>query len=478
MSATLIENLANFTVKTQFDQLPPTVVDESKRILLDSIGCALGGIDDAKGRIGVDYGRLIGGNTGPATIIGTGDRTSIFGAAFANGELISALDFDSVLPPGHVCPYVLPGAMAVGETNGVSGKDLLNVIAISHEMSYRIGKATDYLRDIKDGKVTPPKIYGYSSTVFGATAAIARLNGLSAERTANALGIAGSIAPVNSHRAWSQHAPSTTIKYLMAGVLVQTAMTAAYMGEMGHRGDLKTLDDPEFGFPRFIGTTRWESGRILPGLGEEWLFPAEQSYKPYPHCRILHALLDCLIQLTKEHDIKPSEIDGIDALVEGFVLQPIWLNNRIEHTQDAQFSIAHGLAVGAHGIPPGKAWQDPKVVYDPSVLALMAKVTYAIHPDYERELQAHAASRPARIEVRARGQTFVRESLYPKGSPSPDPSSYMTTEELIQKFRNNAESVIPSATIDRVLDDLLHLENVNNFSTIMCQLSNPAGRHG
>src|SRR5215218_3834561 len=112
MSRTIIEELAGFTQRSDYSELPTEVVDEAKRLLLDSIGCALAATEEPKGRIGIDYGRLLGGSDGDATIIGTGDRVSIFGASFANGELINALDFDSVLPPGHVSPYVLPGALA------------------------------------------------------------------------------------------------------------------------------------------------------------------------------------------------------------------------------------------------------------------------------------------------------------------------------------------------------------------------------
>src|SRR4051812_37082915 len=109
MPASLIEQLAEFTVHTNYDGLPPAVVDETKRILLDSIGCAVAAVDHPKGRIGIDYGRLMGG--GDATIMGTGGRVSVVGAAFANGELIGALDYDAIIPPGHVVPYVLPGAV-------------------------------------------------------------------------------------------------------------------------------------------------------------------------------------------------------------------------------------------------------------------------------------------------------------------------------------------------------------------------------
>ena len=365
----------------------------------------------------------------------------------------------------------MPGALAVAEVRGASGRDLITAMAVSHEMSYRLGKAMDYLRDVKDGQVSPPKVYGYSSTTFGATAAIGMLKGFSADTLGHALGIAGCIAPVNSHRAWCQHAPSTTIKYLMAGALVQSALTAAAMAELGHRGDLQVLDDPEFGFPRFIGSTRWVLGPITDQLGVEWRFPAEQAYKPYPHCRILHALLDCLIHVIEEHDIQPDEIVGIKALVEGFVHQPIWLMNDIADVTDAQFSIAHGLALGAHRVPPGKAWQDPELVFSQSVLDLMRKVTHELHPDYVALLTGHAASRPARIEVRARGQTFVAERRYPKGSPSPEPETTMTTQELVHKFRRNAEGVLPAANVDDVVHTLLNLEDIDDFASLMRQLS-------
>ncbi|MFD6349612.1 MmgE/PrpD family protein [Streptomyces roseolus] len=467
MKETLVERLAAFTADSDFDRLPADVVEESKRIILDSLGCALGAVDEPKGRIGIEYGRMTGGAGGDATIIGTGDRVSVFGAAFANGELINTLDADAVLPPGHVTPYVLPGAMAVGESLGASGKDVITAVAVAHEMSYRIGKAMDYLRDFKDGKVSPPPVYGYSSTVFGAAAAVMRLKGVDREVVSHGLGIAGSIAPVNSFRSWSEHAPTSTIKYLLAGALTQAALTAAHMGELGHRGDLRVLDDPEFGFPRFIGTSRWEPVVITEGLGEDWRFPAEQSYKPYPHCRILHALLDSLTEIVTENGLKPDEIDGIKAWVEGFVEQPLWVNRSIEHVHDAQFSIAHGLAVGAHALPPTKAWQDPAFVFGDSVMGLMGRVSYEVHPNYVELIAGNAASRPARIEVSARGTTFVGERRYPKGSRSPEPESTMTNDELAAKFRGHAEGVLPDADIDRVVETVLRLESVADFGEVM-----------
>lgn len=104
MANTLIEQLASFSRNTAFEQIPAFAVEECKRLVLDSIGCALAAVHEPKGRIGIEYGRMTGIGSQDATIIGTGERVSVFGASFANGELINALDMDAVVPPGHVTP--------------------------------------------------------------------------------------------------------------------------------------------------------------------------------------------------------------------------------------------------------------------------------------------------------------------------------------------------------------------------------------
>jgi len=475
---TIIEQLAHFTADCDYAGLETEVVDESKRIILDSIGCAFAALDEPKGKIGLEIGRMMGGATGEATILGTGERGSVFGAAFANGELINALDYDAILPPGHVTPYVLPGALAVGESRQASGKELIAAVALSHEMSNRLGKAMDYLRDMKDGEMDTPKVYGYVSTIFGGAAAAAKLLGLSREAIANALGIAGSISPVNSHMAWVQHAPSTTIKYTVAGVMAQNALTAAFMGKLGHRGDKMMLDDAEYGYPRLVGSRRWEKDRITEGLGQSWRFVKESHFKAYPHCHVLTCLMDALRDVQAREDIRPDEIEAIKIYVEAFIEKPIWLNNRIEHVQDAQFSIAHGIALAAQRVPPGKEWQDPKLVFSPAVMALMEKVTHEIHPDYTKRLAEHPSARPARVEIKARGKTFVGEKLYPKGMRSPDPASFMTTDELVAKFRHNAEGVIAPGAVDALIDDLLSLEKFDDIGPLLrrCAPGAPVAR--
>lgn len=464
----LVDQLANFAASTSYDDLPANVIQECKRDVLDSIGCALAARGQPKAEKGIACGMRIGGSDGPATIIGTGQRCSVFGAAFANGELISTLDADSVLLPGHVSPYVLPGAFAVSEAMHRSGKDLIAAVAVSHEMSYRFGSAMNGTREYRNGVAATAAVVGYASTIFGATASASKLKGLKAEEIANALGIAAAISPVNAHGAWLRHAPPATIKYLLAGGLAQSALTASELAELGHRGDLQILDDAEFGYPRFIGTSLWEPQKLTMGLGSDWRFPQFQMYKPYPHCRVMHAPLDILIGLVHKHDLQVDEIESITSYGEGWAyVLPSFVFREIREVQDAQFSFAHGLAVAAHRVPPGPRWQDPKVVFDPSVMQLMGKVRLEVHPDSASAHAQNPSSRPSRVEIRARGQVFAADRMFPKGTPSSDPASFMSTEELVAKFRGFVDGLVSAAFIDSIIGSVLALEKVEDFSTVM-----------
>lgn len=465
---TLIEQLAYFAANVANDSLPADVIDDSKRVLLDSIGCALAATEIDKGRIGIQMAGLIGGASADATVFGSTKRSSIYGAAFANAEAINALDFDTVLPPGHVSPYVLPGAIAVAEHTNATGAELIRAVAVAHEISYRFGKSMDYHRTVTSEGMRIPEVLGFASTVFGATAAICLLRDDSAEIIADALGIAAAISPVNSYRTWMNNVPNSSIKYTMPGPVVHAALTAAFAASSGHSGDRRILDDDQFGYRRFIGSERWEPTILTNRLGEEWNFPSEHSYKPYPHCRVLHAPLDALNEILNENNISASEIEAIRCWGEAWVEQPIWLQSDVQHPHQAQFSMAHGLAVGAHQITPGPEWQTTATIANPSVLALMEKISFEPHPDYVQSLAHDGSSRPTAIEVDARGEIFRLDKTYPKGTPT-TAESYMSTEEITEKFKINAANVLPQNQIDVLADGILNLENVPDVRSVIRQ---------
>lgn len=471
MSGEILQKLAKFAINSTFSSLPDPVVEEVKRLTLDTVGCALASLQHPKGAIGVRFGKLMGGDE--ATIIGTGERVSVIGAAFANSELAAALDYHTILPPGHVSPHAVPVALAAAESSGASGKDVIAALAIAHEISCRLGNAMSQNRDVVEGQTANAPVLGYTCTVPGTATAAALLRRQNEAGIANTIAIAAGISPVNAHKAWCLHAPPATIKYQLP--FAQAAVTASYMAEFGHRGDLQILDDDEYGYWRMIGSIKWQPQVISDGLGSEWVFPQQISYKPYPHCRVNHCTLDILIDLVREHNIKPDEIDSVKAFGEAWAKLPTFMNRDITHVTDAQLTFVHALAIAASGVKAGKHWQDPKIVFDPKILSLMSRITWDPNPAFFTAYDANQASRPSRVEIAARGQTFAGEKLYPKGSPSPDPESFMTTPEIIEKFRENADGVISASQADEVIDNVLGMEKLSDIGTLMASLTSKGG---
>ena len=467
---TLIETLAQFATSLRYEDLPTEVVIETRRILLDSIGCALAGVASERGKAGTKLARMIGGHSSDCSVLGTGERLTPFGASFANGELINGFDHDPVLPPGHVSPFVIPPLLAIAEQKHLSGRDLLVAVAVAHEISTRMGQSMRGNRDVSEenlrtGTMDVPPVMGHSCCIFGSTAGAGRLLGYDRELTSQAMAHGGHIAPMQTLSKWNKTTPVATTKYLMAGWICQAALTASHMAEVGYVGD-KSLLEGDYGFWKFAGSTRWDPEFLVRGLGENWLFPPIMAFKHYACCRVIHNALDCFRKIIEENGLRPEEIDKVSAFIEASSRQPVWMNRTITTQVDAQFSVAYNFAVAAHGVPIGPQWQDRETMTNPAILAFMDKINHQPHPECMRMLREDPNTRVARVEVQARGRSFSVESKYPRGSQS-TPQTRMSDAEMLAKFRRNAERSLPWRNIDRAADRLMGIEDVSDVADLM-----------
>lgn len=102
----------------------------------------LGGAETRVGRLHVELAKELGGGTDAATIIGDGSRVSVPAAAYANGNLGFALDYEDmlrfVLHPGYA---TVAAALAVGEEIEATGRDYLVAVVLGYEVAGRIALA-------------------------------------------------------------------------------------------------------------------------------------------------------------------------------------------------------------------------------------------------------------------------------------------------------------------------------------------------
>ncbi len=458
-----IEEIANFTIDTSFADLPADLVHQTKRLLLDSFGCALAGVTSEKGQWALNYARLLFAGE-QAHVLGFGDRLSLMGAAFVNAELINGLDYDAA--GRHVPPFVIPAALAAAEKKNVSGADFILSCVIAHEISIRIGNALGSHRDVTDGKVQFPKVAGHSAAIFGGVAGVAKVESFDVTTLTSALGLGGHMSPGMVQSTMIKNMPPTTAKYVMAGWISQAALSASYLAQAGHRGDKQILDH-DWGYWRFTNSSRWDAQDVLHNLGSDWRFVRGTPMKLYPCCRIMHGALDCLAIVLKNYQIRMEEIDSIEAFMEASCVEPIFNNPVLDTQVDAQFNVAFNLAVLSSGLKPGASWQSATTLQDTRIHALMKKIRFAPHPEYVSALKANADARMSKVIVHARGKVFSQEQAFIRGTSSSNSSSSFSDSELIEKFMDNAASILPRSKAERACALVMELENVTHFAQVL-----------
>lgn len=186
---TLVDRLSDYVAALSYPSLPGDVVHQTKRLILDTIGCALGGYASEPARIARELAATVTA-TQSATVLGSGKRTSPDLATFANGVMIRYLDFNdgytSNGESGHPSDS-MAAALTVGDLMRRDGRELIVATVAAYEVFCRVCDQAD-LKPLGFDHVT---VGGMAST-----AAAARLFGLAPEpmRHAFNLGIAPNVA--------------------------------------------------------------------------------------------------------------------------------------------------------------------------------------------------------------------------------------------------------------------------------------------
>ncbi len=457
--------LAQFIVESKYSDLPSEVVNEARLVFLDAIGCALGGLATDRGRLAVDFARRSGGRP-ESSIVGSGGAVPSTCAAFANGELINALDYDPMLRPAiHVAPFAIPPALAMGETKSISGKDLILAIVLAHEITCRVASglvASHGSLPPASGKALPP-VHGYSSNAFGAVAGAGKIAGLNPEKMARALGIAGYCAPLQTGTQWQHSGTDALLKYASAGWVAQAGVTAALLADSGYTGDENVLDG-ENSFWRVACSPEWHPEAVLKDLGREWHM-VNARYKFFPCCGVILSPLICFMSIIEKNHLQPRDIDQVKVLMHPLADLPLWKNREIDNEVQAQFSVAYVLALAAFRKAPAPDWQTPANMKDPAIREFMKKITQSVHPDYSR--LEHPTADMSRVEVLARGKTYTEEKT---GREAPIQGA-AKQEKIVQKFRGNASAHLSDALIKEVTDMMLNLDQLPGISSLLKKLA-------
>src|SRR3990172_5838152 len=141
---TVAETLARYAANLRYEDLPPEVARTAKRIILDTLGCAIGGYTAGPSQIAIRLASAVSANQG-ATVLCGGIKASPDLAVFANGVMIRYLDFNDgyiSLGSGHPSDTIA-ALLSPAELSGRSGHDLITATVLTYEVFCKVMDVLD-----------------------------------------------------------------------------------------------------------------------------------------------------------------------------------------------------------------------------------------------------------------------------------------------------------------------------------------------
>ena len=141
---TIAERLSSFSASLRYQDIPEEVVHQTKRMIIDTMGCAFGGYSGQPSKLARDLAATVT-STQPASVLGSGQTTSPDLAAFANGVMIRYLDFNdgyTSKESGHPSDRIA-ATLAATEVARAGGKRLITATVVAYEAFCRVCDAVD-----------------------------------------------------------------------------------------------------------------------------------------------------------------------------------------------------------------------------------------------------------------------------------------------------------------------------------------------
>ena len=423
---TISQTMAEFAVGLTYDQLPADVIDEVKRYLYDSVGCAYGGYHTTDVNILRDIYKDMAGKE-EATVIGFGDRIPAVNATLVNSLMVRALDFNDIYwkeDPSHPSDLI-PAALAVGEMVGASMKEVIVAIVLAYEFEQRLCEFA------KPG-IRERKWHHATLTQFVSPVVAGRLLGLTAEQITHAIGINGS----HNHTIGCPTAGKLTMmKNTVDPMAVQTGVFAALMAQKGYSGTTAVFEGKE-GFMDCFGPD-WDVQIMTGGLGESYRI-LQCSMKAFPTEALTHTHLSCLLKVVTENDIAHDKIEEVTvttiARACDILFDPHKYRPESRETADHSLPYCLAAAIVDHQITT-QSFSEEKLK-DERIWGVIDKIKGEASEEFEKMFPA---KQPSRVRVKTvDGQEFEEYLEYPKG----DPREPMTMEDLEAKFNGLAEGLL------------------------------------
>jgi 2-methylcitrate dehydratase PrpD len=415
---------------------------EAHRTFLNWAGCAVGAARHEAVQAALDAAAML--QPAPqSAVLGRAERVDMASAALVNGISSHTFDFDDthlktiIHPAGPVASALL----ALAETTGASGRQLIDALVLGIDVSCRLGNVMYPDHYDRGWHITG------STGTLGAAAGCARLLGLDEERTAMALGIAAS-QPVGMREQFG-----TMTKPFHPGAAARAGLLSALLAKHGFTASARAIEAPR-GYVQVV-STKCDWKEATGELGDRFEI-SFNTYKPFACGIVIHPSIDACVQL-RTRGVRAEDVERIELKVHSLVLE---LTGKKEPQDGLQgkFSVYHGCAAGLIFGRAGEAEYEDAIVRREDVTALRRKVVATV----DDSIDEASADVTAVLRDGRREHVFVEHAIGSLERP-------MTDADLEGKFRTLAEPVLGARRVGRLLQACWALGSAPDVSTLISE---------
>ena len=442
--------IADFVSQLRYEQIPESVRDRAKLLILDSLGCAIYGAKLEWCRIlQQTFGDLDASRT--TSIWGTAQTLSSTNAALINGTQVQGFELDDVHRDGvlHCGAVVLPALIAVAESHTpMSGRDFLTAAIAGYEIGPRVGRCMGQ-EHIGQGWHS-----GATLGVFSAAAGAARGLKLDPEQTVHALGIAGTQAAGLMAAQYG-----AMVKRMHAGRSSQSGLYGALLAKAGFTGIRDVFEAPYGGFCTTFSrsTDRFNLDALSAGLGSEWE-AMRVALKFYSCVGSNHTTLDAIGDIRKRRPFTLSELGRIVVHGSRVTADHVGWPYKPEGLTSAQLNLPYCVATL---LLEGDVFVDQftdEAVADRGRMELSRKVEVVEDP----AITARGARyrHMVRVDVHlSDGSVHSETREAPRGSEH----SFAPAQDIVDKFRKLTRTAMPKDQQEALIAAMLNVETLGDM---------------
>ncbi len=470
----LSHTIAEWACSLNYEHLSPEGIQAAKLFWFDSIGCALGGSqqDDAKILLKhycamsatADSSVGEGGGKGRATAFVSGFKTNPVDAAFLNGHMIRAMDYNDIYWKADPChpSDLIAAPLALCESEDLSGKDLILATIIAYEIEMR-------LCEIGRPGVREYGWHHATLSAFAAPVAAGRVLNLTPEQMVSAIGISAS-------RTFCPGAVTagklTNMKNTVDPWAGRMGAESALLAREGFSGPEHIIDGKEglfavFGHVQYKGQPATFDGeglvKDLPTSPRSHYRILDCGMKSFPIEALSHAPLTAMMKTVKENDIKADEVKEIKVEVIARAADILGDPHkyRPDSKETADHSLPYCMAVGlVDGMVTPLQFREERV-RDQSLIPIMDKIKVVANEEFEALFPKF---QPSRVTITTNdGKSHSTRVDVPKG----DPRDPMTEEEIAVKFTALGGDVIGKDQCEKLRKCIMNLDSAKTVDELL-----------